>query len=101
MQPKNAEEFQKRFATNQHISGWHRDVATHIPCGFCGAAEWLVVKVTDFEHEAMSKGGVCADCGRGVRAIVTRNAGGVSFELVQFCGDDPPDWMPKPWPRRV
>lgn len=100
-QPTNAEDYRKRFHENEKISGFGvGNVFVHMPCAFCAAPDFLVYEILDVER-AIAEGGTCKECGRSMRAIVTRTADrGVSFEFVQTGGPDAPPWL-QPAIRRV
>lgn len=98
--PTSMEELSARFAANQKITGFGLEVATHMPCGFCGAPDLFIMPITDAQS-AMVKGSVCKECGRGTKALFTEHDGGISFEIVQTSGDDPPAWLAPPHPRRL
>ncbi|HMI84857.1 MAG TPA: hypothetical protein VK550_12240 [Polyangiaceae bacterium] len=89
------EEYEKRYAENQRLSGHGPEVKTHLPCPFCAAPEFLVYPLwpPDEHYKALSDGAVCKECGRGWRAIlkVTENSTAVTFE--QTKGDDPPPYV--------
>lgn len=87
------QEYDKRFAENQQVSGFGLDTTVHMPCPFCAAPGWMITKVLEME-EVSSKEHVCSECGRGAKMIYTRKGGGVSFEVVQTQGPDCPDFLP-------
>lgn len=92
------DEYEKLYLANHRIEGYGLDVTQHVPCPFCAAPdwqEWPIASVT----EAMEVDTKCGSCGRSARAIVTRSEGGVSVEMVQTGGPDPPDYLVPP-PRR-
>ena len=93
--PATAEDYHAKATANLRYSG-HGPGATvfHMPCPFCaepGFAEWLVIET----EQRMQENHTCRACGRSSRAIVTRDAGSSSFEIVQTGGADPPAYLPK------
>lgn len=98
-QPKNAEEYRERFHRNQRIEGFGTDTATHLPCPFCAASDFMTLPITQAD-EAMQRGAMCKECGRSAKGIVERSASGVRFEIVQTGGPDQPEWL-EPKMRRV
>lgn len=99
-QPANAEEYLERFNTNQKCSGFGIEEATiHMPCPFCAAPDFMVYRIIDAQ-DAMMKGGICKECGRGCQAVFQKSAHSTAFEFVQTVGADQPDWL-TPKMRRV
>lgn len=100
--PKNAQEFQERYIQNNTVE--REGTATeirHLPCIFCGAADMVILHALRVQED-LERGGTCMDCGRGIRIVFngdTRNTDGVTYEVVQTCGDEPPDYI-DPKPRR-
>lgn len=92
--PKDLPEYQKRFAAAQSVSGSGLDTTMHMPCPFCAYPNWSNYRIVDTET-AMAEERVCQKCGRGAKALFTREGEGVSFEIVQTRGDDIPDFLPK------
>jgi hypothetical protein len=94
--PTTKEEYEQRFAENAHASGFgFENLKQHMPCPFCAAPEWLVVKLLELEARS-SEPTICKECGRGAKTIYTHEPGGVTrFEIVQTRGDDAPPWLPK------
>lgn len=93
-QPTTREEYDRRFAENSRLEGFGiGNVTQHMPCPFCAAPDFMVHKILDVEA-VMSKGAVCTECGRGLRAIFHRTPESVSFELVQTVGEDAPSYLP-------
>ena len=92
-------DYRAKFFGNQKLSGFGIDTTMHIPCAFCAEPDWLVHRIIDAE-QAYEGGAVCKHCGRGARAIITRNRGSVSCEFVQTSGEDAPSWL-MPMMRRV
>lgn len=99
-EPANEQEYLKLYQQNHKIDGFGiGNVYNHFPCPFCAAPDWMVTELLQVEAE-MQKDHICKNCGRSAKAIVTRTSKGVSFEVVQTGGDDPPDWL-TPKMRRV
>lgn len=101
--PKTADEFKERYQKNLSVDneGAVNEVR-HVPCMFCGAADQLVLHAM-MVQEDLERGGICQDCGRGIRIIFsgdTRDQDGVTYEVFQTCGDDAPFYIDPP-PRRV
>jgi hypothetical protein len=93
--PTSKEEYEARFMANQEVVGFGPDVATIMPCPFCAAPLWLKLRIMDFEQKALQEGATCLECGRSAKGLVTHpQGGGVSVEMVQTGGDDPPPWIP-------
>jgi hypothetical protein len=87
------DEYIRLYTANQHMSGRGLETRLHIPCPWCASGEFMVYRVVDV-YLALEAGAVCGECGRGMRAIVTRSGGGVQCEFVQTCGDPGPDYVP-------
>lgn len=104
-EPVSMDAYVERFMANQRASGFGFDVTQHFPCPFCAAADWFVVKIADFAPPQepgtyRSPETTCGECGRSGQFVSTRDSnGGVTAEMVQTGGDDPPDWL-QPAPRR-
>jgi hypothetical protein len=92
MTPTTREEYQERFDTNQTITGYGLGTTLHVPCPFCAAKDFFVFPILD-TSETMAKGAVCAECGRGAKAVFDNQPGQVKFEMMQTCGEDPPAWL--------
>ena len=99
--PASYAEYMQRLAENSQISGRYLDTAMHMPCPFCAAPDFLVYKIIETQ-QLLAKGAVCKECGRGAKVIfsqhVTPGPGlyenpGCSFEFVQTCGPDQPEWL--------
>lgn len=87
-------EYEAKFAANQRISGQGvGNVYVHMPCPFCAEPDFMVYELLA-SQDAMSKGATCKACRRGIKAIFSRSPSGVSFEIVQTCGDTAPDYVP-------
>jgi hypothetical protein len=99
-QPQSRDEYLKRFAANQKVSGHGLETTVHAPCAFCAAPDFMVHRIIDIEA-AMRQGATCKECGRSAKALFsTLPDGGKQFEIVQIGGDDPPAWLDPP-PRRT
>lgn len=75
----------------------------HVPCPFCCAPDVLTHTVLDTE-DAYRRGAVCGSCGRGFRAVFTKDEphrGATTISFVQTCGDDPPSFIAESIPREV
>lgn len=90
----NRDEYDKKFYANQKISGQGiGNVFVHMPCPFCAEEDFVVYEVLQVE-KALAKPIVCKHCQRGAKTVFTRDSSGVSFEIVQTSGEDPPDFLP-------
>jgi hypothetical protein len=99
-EPASMAEHSAKTIANSVVTGWGIDgVTNHTPCPFCAEPEWLVFRVIDTE-EAIKRDTICQHCGRSAKALVRRDTSGVSFEIVQTGGADPPSWL-TPAPRRM
>lgn len=105
--PANKDEYLALFNENTVIEGFGLDVTMRQPCPFCASPDFLALRPTDgILNDApnidaqMSADTTCESCGRSAKAIVKRDENGVSFEVVQTGGDDPPEWLTPPM-RRV
>jgi hypothetical protein len=92
------EAFQTRHDENLSSEGRHRyerEIApgkkqilhgrvNHLPCPFCGAADWFVVKVVDFPAESANEH-TCSECGRSAKFV--------DRIIVQTGGDPAPHWF--------
>lgn len=89
--PTSMGEFNERVHRNYAITGYGIDgVTNHFPCPFCGAAEWLVIKLIDYgleDHEA-----TCEECERTARIVTTR-PGDIRQEFLFVSGPEQPDWL--------
>lgn len=98
-EPKDLEEYFKRFAANQRIEGYGiTGVTMSLPCPFCAAADFITYKVIEVEA-ALKKGATCKECGRTAAAIFKRTPGEVAFNIVQTGGRDQPEWLVPKMPR--
>jgi hypothetical protein len=88
----NKQEYEEKLNANQRITGIGFETTMHMPCPFCAEPDFMIYRVLETE-QALDKGAVCKHCGRGMKAILKRSEGGISFELVQTCGDPPPDYV--------
>lgn len=89
--PTSLDEYHRRFKANTEVSGYGIEgVTQHIPCPFCAAKDWLVVRILDFQqdHEA-----TCGECGRTAKITLTRNGGSTMMSVAQTGGPDQPDWL--------
>jgi hypothetical protein len=100
-QPASQSEYEKLFMANQHLSGSGIEGTTqHLPCPWCGAADWMVFAVVR-TYEAMQDGPRdCSNCHRSGMFMVQRDGDSIDLELVQTGGPAPPLWL-DPAPRRV
>lgn len=91
--PQNAVEFNARYFEAQRIVGMGLDTGMVLPCPFCAAPDFLTYRILD-TREALEKGAVCRECGRGCKAIFTSpQPGATVFEMVQTVGPDQPEWF--------
>jgi hypothetical protein len=92
-EPTNQAEYVERFHENARIEGRGHDVRQHVPCPFCAAPDWLVHFIIS-SQDALEAGGVCHECHRGAKAIITYVANTtLTFELVQTSGPTQPTWL--------
>ena len=92
-EPKTREEWEKRFAENQKISGFGLATSMHMPCPFCAAPDFLTYRIIDTE-EALVDGAVCKECNRGAAIEFSVNTpSNKQFEMVQTSGPDQPVWL--------
>jgi hypothetical protein len=89
------EAFNKKFNENTKYSGRYLETTLHMPCPFCAEPDFLVYKIIDV-NEALTAGAVCKHCHRGLKGIFNRSANGLSMQLYQTEGDDPPAFLPAP-----
>jgi hypothetical protein len=90
--PTSIDEYNKRFMANMEVSGQGIEgVTQHMPCPFCAAKDWLVVRVIDFgaEHEE-----TCDECGRTAKITFTDDGRSRTMSTVQTGGPDQPEWLP-------
>lgn len=94
--PATLEDLHRLIQENCHFSGTSPNVQVHAACPFCGAPDFWCHPLLETE-KALEDGTVCGQCGRGMRALVTRSADGneVRMRMVQTCGDDPPPYLSK------
>jgi hypothetical protein len=86
--------FNAKFCANQKITGSGiGNVMVHMPCPFCAEPDFVVYEVLTVQT-AMGEGAVCKSCQRGAKAVFTRHASGISFEIVQTVGPDAPSFLP-------
>jgi hypothetical protein len=91
--PASLAELHARQIANIKIEGFGAETRSVACCPFCGAPDWAVWPIYDVEG-AMRREAVCAECGRGARAIFKElPGGGKRFEFVQTCGPDQPAWL--------
>lgn len=99
MTPANMNEYNERFLTNMQVTGYGITGTTqHMPCPFCAAPDWYVVKLMDFGHTSDPL--TCGECGRTAQLLYAKIDGGSTMELVQTDGPDAPEWLQPP-PRRA
>jgi hypothetical protein len=96
-EPQSLEEFSRRFAVRQKITGFGMEVTCHCPCPFCAAIDWMVHEILDTD-KAMRTETTCKECSRSGKFIFSIDEPGrKQFEFVQTGGPPPPDWLvPKP-----
>ena len=89
----NQKEFEERFVKNSKITGHGIEGTTmHMPCPFCGAADWCAYKVVEV-RTALADPITCSECKRSAKAVVATTERGTGFQLVQTGGDDPPPYV--------
>lgn len=101
MQPLTPREYEERTRQNIEYFGHGVNAGAHIPCPFCGAPRFMSYRIIECMAE-MQKEHICTECSRGARTIITTSPDGLTtgLEIVQTCGDDPPEWI-KNWIRRL
>lgn len=99
--PATLEEYNAKFMQGSEVTGYGMDVTQHLPCPFCAHPGFKelqpVAGIVDDRPNIdaqMEAEATCENCGRSGRAVVTRDASGVSAEFVQTGGDDPPEYLP-------
>lgn len=97
--PTSADEYRVRFHRNHRVEGYGMETTTVAPCPFCAAPDWQKWPIVTVA-EAVGKEATCRECGRSAKALVKRDAHGVSFEFVQTGGPDQPEWL-TPKMRRI
>lgn len=98
--PNSLDEYNARQNRNNHFTGSGIDgTELHAACPFCASADFMVSKIMDTQA-TMTKGAVCRECGRGAKAIFRQETETTSFEIVQTCGPEQPDWL-EPKMRRL
>ncbi len=99
MQPRNQDDYLRRFYANHSVDGFGLDTRVHMPCPFCAAADFAIFRIVDM-REVLRHEATCAECGRSGRSIfVSDKPDEKLIEFVQTGGDDPPAWL-EPKPRR-
>lgn|SRR5574337_1306709 len=97
--PQSMEEFLSRYHSNERIEGFGiTGVTIHMPCPFCAAPDFIVYKLID-THEALQRGGTCAECGRSMQVNVTDTPTAKHMSFVQTGGPDQPEWLEPKIPR--
>jgi hypothetical protein len=94
--PTSMAEYNGRFMANTEVTGHGIEgVTQHMPCPFCAAKDWLVVRILDFnqDHEA-----TCGECGRTAKITFTESGGSKIMRVAQTGGPDQPDWLQPPMP---
>lgn len=108
-EPQSFGEYLARFQANTVIDGFGMDVAQHVPCPWCAAADFQVLMpaagilaLDDRPNidAQMAMDTTCRECGRSGKSLISRGAGSVEFEFVQTDGPDAPEWL-TPAPRRL
>jgi len=94
-EPKNYEEYLKRSAKNQSVTGHGLgNVMVYAPCPFCAAKDFMVYELMTV-HEAMQEDRICSECERGAKFLLDKcEHGSLFFEMVQTSGPDQPEWLP-------
>lgn len=87
------DEYERLVTANTKIEGYGLDVTMHLPCPFCAAPDFMLYKVID-ANDALRAGAVCKSCGRGMKGIVQESSAETTIEMVQTCGNDPPEFLP-------
>lgn len=96
------EELNARSTKNARVDGYGLDVTQHMPCPFCGAADWAawqtVAGIAPGDDRPnldaqMREPKMCSSCGRAAKVIVTRAPGTMSAEFVQVGGPEQPEWF--------
>lgn len=99
--PTTLDELNARIQANMRIEGYGLETRTVLTCPFCGAPDWMVYPITaglnDYADLAVPH--TCKACQRSAKLVTKRLDGGVSQELVQTGGPEPPAFF-KPKPRR-
>lgn len=88
------DEYNKKFESNTRYSGHGFETRLHMPCPGCAEPDWLSYRILEVE-DALAKGATCKHCGRGFKAVFEANPHSKSFRLVQTCGADLPEFLPK------
>lgn len=87
------EEYEKKFAASQKISGFGADTTIHMPCPGCAEADFAIYRVIDAQAE-MANEHICQHCGIGVKAVFdTDHPFSVGFEFVQTQGPELPSFL--------
>ena len=97
--PTSIDEYNERYHRNMMMEGHGMETANVMPCPFCAAPRFAVVKVVD-TLDAMQTERTCSECGRSGKAFVEQNESTTRMEFVQTGGPDLPDWY-YPKMRRV
>lgn len=88
--PATLDEYNVLQHAHARIEGSFLETAMVAPCPGCCAPDWSRWKVVEVEKH-LEEAPVCKNCGRGFRAILTKNGDSVtSFEFVQTEGPDCP-----------
>lgn len=99
--PTSAQACAARSDANRRMEGYGAEVSSVEPCPFCGASDFLVLRLGDLPASAdVGHDGLCRLCGREARYVVTLTLHGMEVELVQTGGPPPPAWY-EPAPRRL
>jgi hypothetical protein len=97
--PKNMDEYNKRFKLGELVDGHGFDTAMSVPCPFCATPGWAKYKILEMQ-QTMSQSKTCKNCNRSAKMIFDRTRSSIEAELVQTGGPDQPEWL-EPKIRRV
>jgi hypothetical protein len=98
-EPTDVDQYNRRLRDNIKTVGNGPQTVLHQPCPFCAAPDFMVHSLAA-TMATWLLGSHCAECGRGAKGVFTPAPGGVSMEIVQTSGREPPVWL-QPRMRKV
>ena len=91
--PKTLEEYNRRVADGNRITGYGMNVTVHSPCPLCGAAGHREFRLLAMQEETV-KPVTCKECGRTSKMEYHNTPNSTQFEIVQTAGPPAPPFVP-------
>lgn len=94
--PQSIDELNAAQSSNTRVEGYGLEVRSVLACLFCGAADFLTLKIMDLALKGdadYAVAGHCEECGRSAEVRVSHDGPSTLGGFVQTGGDDPPEWL--------